>query len=97
MGMAPPLSVVTPTKGHMGWDEPVSGARRENCLTMAGPKTAFPAHRRRSLENKRAIVPEKPDRRKENARRDLERLDELAQQAIELRRTLHVHAMGNAR
>jgi hypothetical protein len=24
MGMAPPLLVVTSTKGHMGWDEPVS-------------------------------------------------------------------------
>ena len=24
MGMAPPLLVVTPTKGHMGWDEPGS-------------------------------------------------------------------------
>ena len=24
VGMAPPLLVVTPTKGHMGWDEPVS-------------------------------------------------------------------------
>jgi hypothetical protein len=23
VGMAPPLLVVTPTKGHMGWDEPV--------------------------------------------------------------------------
>ncbi|MCY1292965.1 hypothetical protein D9M68_545920 [compost metagenome] len=23
MGMAPPLLVVTSTKGHMGWDEPV--------------------------------------------------------------------------
>jgi len=26
MGMAPPLLVVTSTKGHMGWDEPVSDA-----------------------------------------------------------------------
>lgn len=26
MGMAPPLLVVTSTKGHMGWDEPVSAA-----------------------------------------------------------------------
>ena len=23
VGMAPPLLVVTPTKGHVGWDEPV--------------------------------------------------------------------------
>ncbi|CAI8717442.1 hypothetical protein EMIT051CA3_110081 [Pseudomonas chlororaphis] len=26
MGMAPPLLVVTPTKGHVGWDEPVRGS-----------------------------------------------------------------------
>jgi len=24
VGMAPPLLVVTPTKGHVGWDEPGS-------------------------------------------------------------------------
>jgi len=39
--MAPPLLVVTPTKGHVGWDEPVQdpipGRSVMNaCLTAAG-------------------------------------------------------------
>jgi hypothetical protein len=28
VGMAPPLLVVTPTKGHVGWDEPVQDPDR---------------------------------------------------------------------
>jgi len=29
--MAPPLLVVTPTKGHVGWDEPVRDSVRPFC------------------------------------------------------------------
>ena len=36
MGTAPPLLVVTPTKRHVGWDVPVSVARRAGLLTVAG-------------------------------------------------------------
>ncbi|GGU79593.1 hypothetical protein GCM10009504_40640 [Pseudomonas laurentiana] len=38
MGMAPPLLVVTPTKGHVGWDEPVRDPplsfKKKACLTV---------------------------------------------------------------
>ena len=41
VGMAPPLLVVTPTKGHVGWDEqPVrdssSRLMKNACRTVAG-------------------------------------------------------------
>ncbi|MNN48471.1 hypothetical protein D3C81_1629490 [compost metagenome] len=47
-----------------GWDEPVNGARRENCLTMAGPKRPSRHTSGDHWKNKPAIVSEKPHRRK---------------------------------
>ncbi|GLE97345.1 hypothetical protein VNPA142037_27930 [Pseudomonas aeruginosa] len=44
MGMAPPLLVVTPTKGHVGWDVPVSVARRAG-LPHSGRRLAAPLRR----------------------------------------------------
>ena len=48
MGMAPPLLVVTPTKGHMGWDEP--GSDPAICLPDDGRSLAANRDRPQSLE-----------------------------------------------
>lgn len=41
VGMAPPLLVVTPTKGHMGWDEPVADPAATPPNNGGSPKAAF--------------------------------------------------------
>lgn len=41
MGMAPPFLVVTPTKGHMGWDEPGKRSTGPTHRTLVGALRAW--------------------------------------------------------
>jgi len=59
MGMAPPLLVVTPTKGHVGWDEP--GSDSAVCLPNDGRSPKANQNEPESLEVKSADAFRKPE------------------------------------